>query len=773
MDKPNIVVIDGDPKNLQILRESLESASFQVTTVGNGEEAWTTIKTQKPDIIVSEVDLPGLDGFQLLEKLKSDPVSSAIPIVFLTNRRNLQDRIKSLRTGVKDYMIKPLHVKEVIARLQMILRRIETLRQEDTDTTRKLVGRLEENNVEKLVESYGLERRTGVLAVYDQYNRNGEIYFRDGCVVNARLANFRAEKAVYQMLPWDRGHYIMTLKEVHIDDEITVSNLGLLLQGFKRLQERAKLLEKLPAPETVLVKTSMFDQVLAHKAIGSDALGFISLFDGKRMLSEIMIASTYDDLKTLERITKLYEQGFIQPANGGMSRAAVSRDNPALQRKIERPDFETAAPQEQEKKRGETAPPEMGVLPDKPGSPHTRKPAEYEDAPTISNDDTLPPAGGQTFTDLPEPEDEYETAAMGDKPDPRADEINATSLETNAGTDESAQPEEAQTQEHPGPDDTAGPVFEITEQNNLLEQPFDLSKESERPFLFSDDLGDKTDSPQAADEALPEIEKDEDELQGEVKEGRVPALNGVSDSAGNDSELSHVVPSDESPEPQQPGAPEFRTEQTDATANRSQNGLVTAPEQVANSGLSRLLAALFTKDNITNGHLAVIGGNQSARRELVKALAINGFGTKKLGSLNDEIELGRVKLAGERTVEIMGLSTERRFLQIIDQVSSTLLGYVVLVVGYNTSSLNYLGYLLNSLRNSLKVAHIIAVYQPESQRRIPLDFLRYSLQLDDSEEIVEFRPEDPVSIEYLLKQLQKQHDKQPSRHPDNQIQEGL
>src|SRR3990172_1930894 len=223
MEASKVLVIDPDPKNLQILKESLESSNFEVITTGNGKEAWDILQVNKPDIIISEVDIPKMSGFQLLENLQKDPLCASIPLVFLTNRRNLEDRIKSLRTGVKDYMIKPLHVKEVIARVQMILRRIDRLKTEESDTTRKIVGRLEEQSVELLLEDYGIEKRSGVLSLYDPFNRSGEIYFRDGSVVNARIGNFRAEKAVYQMLPWNKGHFVMTFKEVNIKNKITVS----------------------------------------------------------------------------------------------------------------------------------------------------------------------------------------------------------------------------------------------------------------------------------------------------------------------------------------------------------------------------------------------------------------------------------------------------------------------------------------------------------------------------------------------------------------------
>lgn len=326
MDNPTILVADGDPKNLQILRENLETAGFEVILAADGMQAWQKISASVPDLILSEVNLPKLDGFQLLEKLKADPVTSSIPLMFLTNRRELQDRVRSLRGGVKDYMIKPLHIKEVLARIRMILRRMERIKEDDAETAKKLAGRLEEFSPVDLIESFGVERKTGVLTLNNENNRSGEIYFRDGAVVNASLGNLKAEKAVYQMLPWKQGHFTMVFKEINVQDEISVSNLGLLLQGFKRMEERERLFKLLPTPETTFVITDTFRSVLQKRELTTEVSRFVSLIDGRRDLLQIIDESTYDDIKTLERLVKLHQQGFIKASKSVISSAEEEHD---------------------------------------------------------------------------------------------------------------------------------------------------------------------------------------------------------------------------------------------------------------------------------------------------------------------------------------------------------------------------------------------------------------------------------------------------------------
>lgn len=313
MDNPNILIVESDPKNLQILKESFESAGFLVDIASDGQEALKLIQTQKPDIVLTEVDLPKLDGFQLLKKIQENLIGVNIPLIFLTNRRDISDKLESLRSGVKDYMIKPLHVKEIIARVNMVLRRLNKVKQAEIDAAKKMVGRLEEQNVMDLVESFGVKRQSGVLTVYDEFNRSGEIYFRDGAVVNASLGNLKGENAVYEMMTWRNGHFIMNFKDIVTEDTIAVSNLGLLLEGYKRRQEVERLKSQLPPLNSVLVKTPIFNKILQKRPISSDARMFISLFDGKRTLAQIIADSHYDHLKTLERTVKLYNQGFIKP----------------------------------------------------------------------------------------------------------------------------------------------------------------------------------------------------------------------------------------------------------------------------------------------------------------------------------------------------------------------------------------------------------------------------------------------------------------------------
>ncbi|MFZ5515782.1 MAG: response regulator [Candidatus Zhuqueibacterota bacterium] len=342
MSNPLVLVADGDPKNLQILKENLEASGFIVITVSTGNRAWEEIQRTPPKLILSELNLPGMTGYQLLERLQADPNTASIPLIFLTNQREIQQRVRSFELGAKDYLVKPLHVKEVIAHIRMVLRRLERRKVEQLETYMKFSGRLDQLNLADLIESFGVERKTGVLTLSNG-RRTGQVYFREGTVVNASLGDVKLEQAVYQMFSWKHGFFNMVFRDVDVPDGISISNLGLLLQGMKRMETRENLIAQLSSPKTAFIITPTFKNIVERKKVGDAVSSFIQLLDGKRDVEQIIDDSGADDLVTLKRIIRLYQQGFIK-ATIPPAKKEVTQQQPVIEpKKIEpRKPVETA-----------------------------------------------------------------------------------------------------------------------------------------------------------------------------------------------------------------------------------------------------------------------------------------------------------------------------------------------------------------------------------------------------------------------------------------------
>jgi DNA-binding response OmpR family regulator len=117
-----ILVVDDEPKIATLARDYLEHAGFAVLTAGDGPSALSTIRQRRPDLVVLDLGLPGLDGLDVTRELRRN---STIPIVMLTARDDELDKLLGLELGADDYLTKPFSPRELVARVRAVLRRAD------------------------------------------------------------------------------------------------------------------------------------------------------------------------------------------------------------------------------------------------------------------------------------------------------------------------------------------------------------------------------------------------------------------------------------------------------------------------------------------------------------------------------------------------------------------------------------------------------------------------------------------------------------------------
>ncbi len=118
-----VFIADDDPDLRDILRSVLEPEGFAVIEAPNGEEALRTIRAHPPDLIILDYMMPGMTGPQVCEQVKQDMLLRHIPVVMLTGKSELQDKVYGINAGADDYLVKPFEPQELLARVRMVLRR--------------------------------------------------------------------------------------------------------------------------------------------------------------------------------------------------------------------------------------------------------------------------------------------------------------------------------------------------------------------------------------------------------------------------------------------------------------------------------------------------------------------------------------------------------------------------------------------------------------------------------------------------------------------------
>ncbi|MCD4671235.1 MAG: hybrid sensor histidine kinase/response regulator [Anaerolineaceae bacterium] len=123
-NSPTILIVDDDPAILMGLTVKIKRHGYQVITAKDGNEGVQQVKENKPDLVLSDVMMPFLDGFEMRRIIRQDKRLASIPFIFLTARTEIQDRLRGFKEGADDYIVKPFEIKELLARIDAVLQRV-------------------------------------------------------------------------------------------------------------------------------------------------------------------------------------------------------------------------------------------------------------------------------------------------------------------------------------------------------------------------------------------------------------------------------------------------------------------------------------------------------------------------------------------------------------------------------------------------------------------------------------------------------------------------
>jgi DNA-binding response OmpR family regulator len=315
--RQNLLLVDADPRSLRVLEVSLRKAGYSVAACNDAKSALEMLELSKPDLILSDTKLPGVDGFTFARKIREAAEWADIPFIFLSSDLSVESKVRGLEQGVEDYLTKPIYIKEIIARVNLVLQRRQRRGLEDRSTSKtRFTGSLSDMGLVDLLQTIDNGRKSGVLHVISD-PQEAFIYFREGAIVDAELGKLRAERAVYRALVWSEGTFELDFREVRRENVIQTSTQGVLMEGMRRLDEWGRLAEQLPHLDSVF---EVNDRELLTRLgeIPDEINEVLRHFDGHRTLMDVVDRCDQDDIE-------VSRQG-----NRQSSRAQSPRRNRAL-----------------------------------------------------------------------------------------------------------------------------------------------------------------------------------------------------------------------------------------------------------------------------------------------------------------------------------------------------------------------------------------------------------------------------------------------------------
>ena len=253
-----ILIVDDDPWIVRMVTTVLEKRGHVIHSAADGEEGLQKAMKLHPDLVISDVMMPKMDGWTLVRTLRSRAELALTPVIFLTALGGDEERIRGFRLGADDYLPKPFRFEELDLRVANALRKRRSLDAqkqtlaaaapvETADVSASpgrvngIHGTLDQLGLSSLLAMIDMERKSGIL-VLQRGRLVGRLFFKAGRVLSARLEGDgpfvrRGADTIYQMLTWADGRFDFTVVEVEMEDEINTQTMHLLMEGARRIDE--------------------------------------------------------------------------------------------------------------------------------------------------------------------------------------------------------------------------------------------------------------------------------------------------------------------------------------------------------------------------------------------------------------------------------------------------------------------------------------------------------------------------------------------------------
>ena len=327
MEPWRILLAEDEAFVIQVTVDMLAELPLEVCVAKDGREALEQAKAIHPDLILLDAMMPGLDGFEVAAALKANPATQDIPIIFMTARALVEDKVRGLELGAEDYLVKPIRREELLARVRNVLRRLEARRATQPEEVSLMRGRLETMSLPNIIQMLEADRRTGTLRLRSE-GRRAEVMFNEGRIAYAMEGPRQGEAAVYGLLGWRQGEFALEPSSGlgPAAAQVEGPNQALIIEGARRLDEVPALRRALGSLEGRIAMLPVFREGFLHRTLPRGLTQLVDLCDGTRTLPQLLEASSLDEWETLTMLGRFLKLGMLEhgeAAKRGLPRLGI------------------------------------------------------------------------------------------------------------------------------------------------------------------------------------------------------------------------------------------------------------------------------------------------------------------------------------------------------------------------------------------------------------------------------------------------------------------
>jgi DNA-binding response OmpR family regulator len=234
-----ILIVDDNPNVLRLLNISLSKsgADYEIIEAENGEMAFDLANKEKPDLIISDIMMPQMDGIELCWMIRENSEIPLVPFIFLTSFEDPETEIRGFRAGADEYLNKPIDRKDLLRRVEELLVRTKSLKKmkNNSEIHKGFSGDLSELSIVELVQMLNLNKKSGVLNIKGE--KKGKIYLKDGHLFAAETENNNGEEAFYELVALTSGTFNFDLTDVQVEQNIKNSTMNVIMEACRIMDE--------------------------------------------------------------------------------------------------------------------------------------------------------------------------------------------------------------------------------------------------------------------------------------------------------------------------------------------------------------------------------------------------------------------------------------------------------------------------------------------------------------------------------------------------------
>jgi CheY-like chemotaxis protein len=233
-----LLLADDNPLVRNLISKGVEPFC-EVMIADDGADALLKAIDERPDLILCDYKMPGLNGRQLFEKLRAREATRHIPFLFIASRTDIEERLRPLVDGVEDFIAKPFLVKDLVRSAKKVIDRIHLEKlQQRASRPGVIQGRLEEMNMTDLMQSLEMGQKSCRLQVR-KGGEEGELYFASGQCRDARIGSLQGDDAVFKVVLWTEGEFEIDFNAANASSSTTTtrSTTGLLMEAMRLMDE--------------------------------------------------------------------------------------------------------------------------------------------------------------------------------------------------------------------------------------------------------------------------------------------------------------------------------------------------------------------------------------------------------------------------------------------------------------------------------------------------------------------------------------------------------